>query len=152
MFQSGVVIYLNAPEMRYTCFSWTPPRALVLLGNYIFHLLTPAAGLSPLFGASLSNSQTQRKTCFTPKLSVSGSEEGKLKKSRRNLLAIPSRECWMQPLHPWARTGERCCLQTGAYIKLPRRIHLSAAPNDLFCFRKDDGIIQKCSPLSWAQG
>lgn len=61
--------------MRYTCFSWTPPRALVLLGNYIFHLLTPAAGLSPLFEDFLSNSQTQRKTWFTPKLSVSGSEE-----------------------------------------------------------------------------
>lgn len=108
-----------------------------------------AAGLSLLFKASLSTSQHERKTCFTTKCSVSGSEEGK---SQRNGLVVPSRECWMQPPHPWAHPGERCCLQTKAYIKLPRRINSSTALNDLFCFRKDDNIIQQCSPLSWSQG
>lgn len=135
--------------MRYTCFSWTAPRALVQMGKFIFHLLTSAAGLPLLFKASLSNSQHHSKTCFTTKCPVSGSEEGKLRKSQRNVQVIPSRECWM---HPWAHPGERCCFQTKAYIKLPRRINSSSPLNDLFCFRKDDNITQKCSALSWSQG
>lgn len=134
--------------MRYTCFSWTPPRALVQMGKFIFLLLSSAAGLFQLFKTSLSISQHQRKTCFRTKRSVSGSEVGKLRKSQRNGLVLPSRECWV---HPWAHPAERCCLQTKAYIKLPRRINSSSALNDLFCFRKDDSISQKC-PLSWSQG
>lgn len=138
LFPGMVVIFLNPPEKTYTCFPWTSLRDFVQMRKYIFHLLISGQRFFLFFKVSVSNSQNQRKICFTRKW-IWGTKAKEIPKKRPGSSQRGMLEAGTESL------GSHCCAAlrwNQDCLKHPEWIHLSAALNYLFGFGRYDNITR----------